>query len=205
MKSALIRFLLAWAALSCAAIGAAYAQQYPTRPIRIVVGFPPGGATDIGARLVAQKLTTALGQTVLVDNRPGAGSNIAAEHVAKAPPDGYTIYWITSNNSISEAWFSKLGYNIRQDFAPISQFTSMSHVVVVHPSLPVSSVKELVAFAKSQPGKLDYSTSGAGGSPHLAGEWFKTMARCSDDDRIRFSRLRGYCVARHGFSGPHAQ
>jgi len=167
---------MACAILLAGICGAVAAQGYPNRPIRIVVGYPPGGATDVGARLLAQKLTSALGQPVLVDNRAGAGGNIAAEYVAKAAPDGYTIYWITSSTAISQSWYSKLRFNILKDFAPISQVTSLASLVVVHPSLPVKSIKELVALAKANPGKLDYSTSGAGGSPHLAGEWFKHMS-----------------------------
>ena len=154
-----------------------FAQDaYPNRPIRIVVGYPPGGATDIGARIMAQKLTIALGQPIIVDNRAGGGGNIAAEYVARAAPDGYTIYWITSSTAISQTWYSNLKFNIVKDFAPISQVTSLANLVLVHPSLPVNSIKELVALAKASPGKLDYSTSGAGGSPHLAAEWFNAMA-----------------------------
>ncbi len=154
-----------------------FAQDaYPNKPVRIVVGYPPGGATDIGARIMAQKLTVALGQPVIVDNRAGAGGNIAAEYVARAAPDGYTIYWITSSTAISQTWYSNLKFNIVKDFAPISQVTSLGSLVLVHPSLPVKSIKELVALAKENPGKLDYSTSGAGGAPHLAAEWFNTMA-----------------------------
>ncbi len=166
---------LAVAVLLAGICGSVSAQVYPTRPVRIVVGYPPGGATDIGARILAQQLTIALGQPVLVDNRAGAGGNIGTEYVAKSPPDGYTIGWIGGTTTINASWDRKLGYDVLKDFSPISQVTSMAHLILVHPSLPVKSVAELIALAKASPGKLDYSTSGGGTAPHLAAEWFKTM------------------------------
>lgn len=154
----------------------ALAQAYPSKPIRIIVGYPPGGATDISARLVGQKLSLALGQPVMIENRAGASGNIAAEYVAKAAPDGYTIYWVTIGTAVSASLYPNQPFNILRDFAPVSQATSVSSFLVVHPSLPVYSVKELVALVKSQPG-IAYSSSGTGGSPHLAAEWFKSMAK----------------------------
>jgi tripartite-type tricarboxylate transporter receptor subunit TctC len=127
-------------------------------------------------RLVGQKLGEAFNQTVIVENRPGAGGNLAAELVARAAPDGYTIYWITVGTAVGASLFPNLSYNILKDFAPVSQATSVTSFLVVHPSLPVKTVGELIALAKSQPGKLNYSSSGTGGSPHLAAEWFKSIA-----------------------------
>ena len=152
------------------------AQTYPNKPIRLIVGFPPGGSTDITARLVGQKLSASLGQPLVIDNKPGAGSNLGAEIAAKAAPYGYTLLMCTIANSINYSLYKDLYYDLIKDFAPVTQTTSMLSFLVIHPSLPVRSVKELIALAKSKPGELNYASSGVGNSPHLAGEMFKMMA-----------------------------
>ena len=167
--------LLAFSALAAAPM--AGAQAYPAKPIRIVVPFPPGGATDILARAVAQKLTDAWGQAVVVDNRPGAGGNIGSEIVAKAAPDGYTLEMGTvGTHAINASLYAKMPYDHVKDFAPVILVAGVPNVLVVNPSLPVSSVQELIAYAKANPGKLNFAWSGSGTSIHLAGELFKVMA-----------------------------
>jgi len=146
-------------------------------PVRFVVGFTPGGPSDILARALAEKLGAPLGQPVVVENRPGAGGNVAAEVVAKSAPDGNT--WLLGNNSIlatNQALYSHLSYDPVKDFAPVALVAIQPNILVVHPSLPAHSVRELIAYAKSQPGKLNYASSGAGAAAHLAGELFKAMA-----------------------------
>ena len=162
-----------------AATGDALSQApaYPTRPIRLVVPFPPGGATDILARDVAQKLTEAWGQSVVVDNRPGAGGNIGAELVAKAAPDGYTLLMGTvGTHAINASLYAKMPYDHIRDFAPVILVASVPNVLEVNPALPVNSVAELIAYAKANPGKLNFASSGNGTSIHLSGELFKVMA-----------------------------
>ena len=154
----------------------AQAQNYPNRPIRWVVPFSPGGAADVPGRILTQKLSEALGHQVVVDNRPGAGSTIGAEQVAKAPPDGYTLLMISNTHFVSAALYKKLPFDSLNDFAPVTQVTSAPNVVVVHPSLPVKSVKELIALAKAKPGKIDYASSGNGSTQHLTGALFTKMA-----------------------------
>ena len=157
--------------------GAASAQTYPSKPIRIVVGVPPGGATDIVARLVGQKMGEQTGQTVVIDNRGGAGGNIGAELVAKSAPDGYTLFLATIGTMTINPWLYKnMPFDTLRDFAAISQLTSMPQVLVVHPSVPAKSTKELIAYAKANPGKLNFASGGSGTAIHLAGELFKTMA-----------------------------
>jgi tripartite-type tricarboxylate transporter receptor subunit TctC len=158
------------AALALGAACPAMAQEYPVKAVRIVVGFPAGGGSDLIARLVAQKLSGALGQPTVVENRPGASANIAAELVAKAAPDGYTLLFGNSSLSISPAVFRKLSYDPVRDLMPISMASSYPFALAVHPSLPVQSVKALVALAKSKPGALDYASAGAGTMSHLAME-----------------------------------
>ena len=156
---------------------AASAQPYPTKPIRLVVGFAPGGAADIIARTMSDPLTRALGQGVIIDNRPGAGSSLAAEHVAKAPADGYTIMIASQSGMIINPLINKnVAYDTERDFAPITQVTNSPLVVAVHPSLPVNSIRELIAEAKRNPGKLNFSTSGNGSLPHLATALFDALA-----------------------------
>src|SRR3954471_17528842 len=150
------------AALAVGFFQTAFAQNYPVRPVRLVVPFSAGGAADVPGRILTQKLTEALGQQVVVDNRPGAGSTIGADNVAKAPPDGYTLLTISNTHFVSAALYKKLPYDSVGDFSPITQVTSAPNIIVVHPSLPARTVKELIALAKSKPGKIDYASSGNG-------------------------------------------
>lgn len=165
--------LLALLAGSAAAI----AQTYPGKPIRLVVGFAPGGAADLTARAIGDPLGRLLGQGLVIDNRPGAGSSIAAEHVARAAPDGYTIL-IASPSSIcvNPVMNPKIGYDPQRDFAPISKITSSPMVVAVNPALPVRSIPDLIAEAKKAPGKLNYASSGIGSAPHLGAVLFGSVA-----------------------------
>lgn len=172
------RLALAAAALSVfAAAPAAFASgDYPNKPIRLVVPYPPGGPTDIVARVVAQKLQEQLGQSIIADNKPGAGANLGAEQVARSTPDGYTLMVATTAHAINPSLFSKLNYSITKDFTPISQLTSGPLVIVATPTLQASNVKELIALAKSRPGGLNYASSGNGQSTHLSAELFSAMA-----------------------------
>jgi tripartite-type tricarboxylate transporter receptor subunit TctC len=157
--------------------GAAGAQAFPQKPVRLIVGVPAGGTTDVVARLVGQKLGEQMGQQVVIDNRGGAGGNIGAELVAKSPPDGYTLFLATIGTmAINPSLYSKMPFDTLRDFAAISQLTSMPQLLVVHPSVPVKTVKELIAYAKSRPGQLTFASGGTGTAIHLAGELFKTMA-----------------------------
>jgi tripartite-type tricarboxylate transporter receptor subunit TctC len=150
--------------------------QYPSKPVRLIVPFPPGGGTDTVGRIVAQKLAEQLGQQVVVENRPGGGANIGAEVAAKSPPDGYTLLVVTITNAIGQSAYSKLNFDLGRDFAGITQIATTPHILVVHPSVPVQSVKEFIALAKSKPGQLTYSSSGSGSAAHLAGEYFSSLA-----------------------------
>ena len=160
------------AAVACFLLwpGPAFPQEYPARPVRLVVPFPPGGGSDIIARVVAQKLTAALGQPMVVENRAGASGNIAGEIVAKSAPDGYTLLFGNSALSISPAVFAKLNYDPVRDFTPISMASSYPFVLVAHPSLPVQSVKSLVALAKARPEQIVYASAGSGTMSHMAME-----------------------------------
>ena len=153
-----------------------FAQGYPTKPAKVIVPYPPGGPTDIVARVVSQKLSDQMGQQFIVENRPGAGGNIGAEAVAKSPADGYTLLVATTAHAINPSLFKSLGYNLTKDFAPVSQLTSGPLVIVANPSLPAKSVQELIALAKAKPGTLNYASSGNGQSTHLSAELFATMA-----------------------------
>ena len=163
------------AAASLATIAPANAQ-YPAKPIRLIVPFPPGGGTDTLARIYGQKLGETAGQQVIIDNRPGGGTNIGAEIAAKAPPDGYTVLMGNVSHAINVTLYSRLNYDLVKDFAPISLLASTPNILVVHPSVPVKSVKELIALARARPGQLDYASSGSGSSAHLAAELFDNMA-----------------------------
>ena len=165
------------AALALAAPAASMAQSYPTKPIRLVVGFTPGGGVDIAARLLGPKLTEQLGQQVLVDNKPGAGTNIANEYVAKAAPDGYTLLMNTAALAINMSLYRKLNFDAIRDFAPVSIFSASPNVQIVHSSIPVKRVKDLIALARSKPGQLNYSSAGSGTTQHLAGELFKLRTK----------------------------
>jgi tripartite-type tricarboxylate transporter receptor subunit TctC len=162
----------ALAQISSAGSGA----TYPAKPIRVIVGFPPGSGADITARVIGAKAGEALAQQVIVDNRPGAASNIAAELSAKAPPDGYTLFIGTVANTINATLYPKLPFDFARDFAPVALTTAAPNVLVVHPSVPAKSVKELVALAKGRPGQLNFASSGTGTAPHLSGELFKALA-----------------------------
>ncbi len=167
----------AFAALAAWAIsGPAAAQLFPSKPIKIVVPYTPGGPTDIPARLVGQKLSEILGQPVVIDNKPGAGGNIGADAVAKAPADGYTLLLVTTGHAINPALYPRLGYDLTKDLVPISQLTSSPMVVTVNPGLGVNSIKELIALSKAKPGTLSFASAGNGSSTHLAPELFSTMA-----------------------------
>src|SRR3989449_6310617 len=155
----------------------ACAQDYPAKPVRMVVGFPPGGGTDVVARILQPRLSELLGQPIVIDNRPGATGTVAAGQVAKSPPDGYTIMMgHVSVNAIAPSLFSNLPYDVNKDFAPVAIAAAVPHFVVVHPSLPVTSLRELVAYLKQRPGKLSFPSAGNGSMPHLAGEIFKSLA-----------------------------
>ncbi len=157
-----------------AALPHAGAQSYPDKPVRMVVPFAAGGTSDILARFVAPPLTAALGQTVIVDNRPGAGSNLGSEIVAKAPPDGYTLIMATPALASNQALYGKLNYDPVNGFAPVTLVAEIPIALVVHPSMPTKTVKELIALAKANPGKLNFGSSGNGGIGHLVGEMFKS-------------------------------
>lgn len=152
------------------------AATYPTGPIRIVAPFPPGGGLDIIARIIAQWLSEAWGHQVSVDNRPGAGGTIGTAIAAKAAPDGYTFLIVSSAHTINASLYRQLAYDTLNDFAPVSLITAVPHLLVVHPSLPATTVKGLIAIAKSKPGQIAYASGGIGASTHLAGELFKSMA-----------------------------
>jgi tripartite-type tricarboxylate transporter receptor subunit TctC len=165
------------AALAFAILSApAPAQDFPTKPVRFIVPNPPGGASDITARVLAEKLSQRWGQPVVVENKPGAGAIIGTDFVAKAPPDGYTILLVPSSHAFNVNLYKKLPYDSVKDFAALTQTAWTPLVLVVNPSLPVKSVKELIAYAKANPGKLTYASSGSGTSLHLAAEMFKDMA-----------------------------
>jgi tripartite-type tricarboxylate transporter receptor subunit TctC len=169
---------LACAALAAAAAGAAFAQAgYPGKPVRMVVPSSAGGGTDIVARIVAPELTKRLGQQVIIDNRPGAGTMIGIEVAAKSPPDGYTLLMGLSTLAINSALYKKVPYDPQRDFAPITQVVSSASIIVVHPSVPVQSVKALIAFARARPGQLNYASAGTGTYPHMTMELFLSMAR----------------------------
>jgi tripartite-type tricarboxylate transporter receptor subunit TctC len=158
------------------AFAGASAQTYPDRPVRMVVGFPPGGAADILGRIAAQQLSAALGQQVIVDNRGGAGGLIATEITARANPDGYTLFFTSIPHVINPHLYSKVTYDPIKDFTPIIQFVSVPLMMASGPSLPAKTVKEVIAVAKAKPGQINYGSGGSGSSSHLAMELFKTMA-----------------------------
>jgi tripartite-type tricarboxylate transporter receptor subunit TctC len=176
LTARLVALLSAMLVLAPVALAQTQAQ-YPSKPIRLVVPFPAGGTTDILARAVAQKLSEAWGQQVIVDNRPGAGGNIGSDIVAKAAPDGYTLVMGTvGTHAINPSLYRKMPYDHVKDFAPVILVAGVPNVLVVNPSLPVHTVRELVDYAKANPGKLNFASSGNGTSIHLSGELFKTMA-----------------------------
>ena len=167
--------LLAMTLASGMSFAAAPAEQYPMKSIRVIVPQSAGGSTDLAARLVTQKLSDSLGQTLVVDNRPGAGSLNGTETVAKAAPDGYTLLCVAASFTINPSLHEKLPFDPIRDFVPITRLAALPHILVVHPSLPVKSVKELIALAKAKPGELNYASSGIATSTHLAAELFRHM------------------------------
>ncbi len=168
--------LAAGAAALPAASRFAWAQAYPTRPVRIVVGLPPGGANDIVARLMGQWLSERLGQSFVIENRPGAASSIGTEVVVRAPADGYTLLLVSSDSAISATLYEKLSFNFIRDIAPVAGIVRLPFLMLVHPSVPANTVPEFIAYAKANPGKINIASPGIGTAPHLAGELFKTMA-----------------------------
>jgi len=171
MKTQCARLLAFLAVVAIPAFG----QGYPQKPIRIVVPFPAGGTTDILARAIGQKLTEQWKQQVIIDNRPGAGANIGAEVAARSPPDGYTLFGISTAHAINPSLYGKLAYDPIRDFAPVTNVAVVSQILTVHPSLPVKSVQAFIAYAKARPGELNYSSAGNGSQPHLTAELFKSM------------------------------
>lgn len=174
-----MRFLLVAAAALLAAFvtGPVQAQEWPAKPIRLVVPFPPGGTPDILGRLLGQRAARALGQQVVVDNRPGAGGNVAMEIVARSAPDGYTVVMGTIGTcALNPSLYANLPFSVQRDFAPVMLVGSIANLLAVHPSVPATSVKELVALAKARPGTLTYASSGFGSSLHVAGELFRGAA-----------------------------
>lgn len=170
-----------WIGLACAAVcaaasGLATAQDYPNKPVKLVVPYPPGGPTDIVARVVAQKLQEQMGQPFVIDNKPGAGANTGAEAVARSAPDGYTLLVATTAHAINPSLFSKLNYQLLKDLTSVSQLTSGPLVIVANPALPAQNIKELIALAKSKNGGLNFGSSGNGQSTHLSAELFSAMA-----------------------------
>jgi tripartite-type tricarboxylate transporter receptor subunit TctC len=154
----------------------AWAQEYPTKPVHIIVGFAPGGGADIAARLIGQWLSERLGQSFVIENRPGAGSNIATEAVVRAPSDGYTLLLVSAPAAINATLYEKLSFNFIRDIAPVASISHVPHVMVVHPSFPAKTVPEFIAYAKANAGKINMASAGNGSTPHVAGELFKMMA-----------------------------
>jgi tripartite-type tricarboxylate transporter receptor subunit TctC len=157
-------------------IGQAFALDYPTRPVRWVVTYPPGGGTDITARIVGQWLSERLGQQFIIENKPGAGNNIGTESVVNAPPDGYTLMLVNPANAINATLYPKLSFNFLRDIAPVAGIMRVPNVMEVNPSVPAKTVAEFIAYAKANPGKINWASSGNGTSVHLSGELFKIMA-----------------------------
>ncbi len=155
--------------------GAAAAQNYPAKTVRMVVGYPPGGPTDVLARIVSQKLTQTWGQQVIVDNRPGASGMIGAEFTARAAPDGYTLLMVPVTYAVTPSLFAKMTYDVEKDLSPVAQVAAAPFILVVHPTLPVKTVKDLIALDRRSPGQINFASASTGGMPHLAGELFNSM------------------------------
>jgi tripartite-type tricarboxylate transporter receptor subunit TctC len=169
-------FILAMGAAAIAPSGGASALDYPTRPVRFVVGFPPGGATDILARLIGQRLSEKLGQQFVIENKPGAGNNIGTETVVNAAPDGYTVLLVNPANYINASLYTNLNFNFIRDIAPVAAFNRVPNVMTVAPDVPAKTVAEFIAYVKANPGKVNMASSGNGTSVHLSGELFMAMA-----------------------------
>jgi len=168
-----MRYRYALGLLALCVLAQAHAQTYPARAIRLISPFPPGGGSDVPARIVGQRLSENVGQPVVIDNRPGAGGNLGAELVARSQPDGYTILLGNFSHAVSATLYKDLRYRLREDFAPVIYIGYTPLILIAHPSLPATSVRELVALAKAKPGQINYASSGSGTAPHLAGELFK--------------------------------
>jgi len=168
----LLALIVAAPGLAC---GAAQAQDYPTKPVKWVVAYPPGGTTDILARLIGQYLSEHLGQQFVIDNRPGAGNNIGTEVVVNAPPDGYTLLLVNPANGINATLYKKLPFNFLRDIAPVAGITRVPNVMEVNPNFPAKTVAEMIAYGKANPGKINMASSGNGTSVHLSGELFMAM------------------------------
>ena len=168
--------LAAGAAALPVASRVAKAQAYPTRPVHLFVGFPPGGGTDTIARLLGQALSERLGQPFVIENRPGAGTNIATEAVVRAPGDGYTLLYVTAANAINASLYDKLNFVFLRDIAPVAGIVRLSSVMVVHPSFPAKTVPEFIAYAKANPGKINMASAGTGNASHVSGELFKMLS-----------------------------
>ena len=166
-------------ALMLASAGTAAQADYPSKPIRMIVPFAPGGGTDITARAIAIRLGESWGQTVVPDNRPGANGTIGVDVASKATPDGYTICMISSSHAVNVALYSKLPYDLTRDLTAITQATSQPYAMIIHPSVPAKSVKEFIAYAKTRPGAINYGSSGTGGISHLGGAWLGSIAGIS--------------------------
>jgi tripartite-type tricarboxylate transporter receptor subunit TctC len=166
------RWLPAAAALALAS-GLAFAQAYPSKPIRFIVPYPPGGGTDVVARILNEPLATELGQPIVIENRGGAAGNVGTDIAAKAPADGYNVLFTLSSHTINPKLYDKLGFDVEKDFVPVSLAALIPQILVVHPSVPASTVKEVIALARAQPGKLNYASVGTGSPGHIAGELFK--------------------------------
>jgi len=171
--TALLGFAIA--SLVVAASTGADAQGYPNRPVRWVVPYPPGGATDIMARLIGHRLSEKLGQQFVIENKPGAGNNIGTESVVNAPADGYTVLLVNPANAINASLYAKLNFNFLRDIAPVAGISRVPNVMTVHPDVPAKTVAEFIAYAKANPGKINMASSGNGTSVHLSGEMFKAM------------------------------
>ena len=198
------RILFSIAGMTVAVVPAspmARAQSWPARPVRLIVGFTPGGPTDILARLMGQWLTERLGQTFLVENRPGAGSNIGTEAVVSSAPDGYTLLLISTSAAISATFYDKLSFNLVRDLAPVAGIARVPMVMVVNPSVPARTVAEFIAYAKENPGKVNMASVGNGTTPHMAGELFKMMAGVD----MLHVRYRGGAPALTDLIGARAQ
>jgi tripartite-type tricarboxylate transporter receptor subunit TctC len=166
---------LGWVSVALAGIGDAVALDYPTKPVRWIVGYPAGGSTDIMARLVGQYLSEKLGQQFVVENRPGAANNLGTEQVVRAAPDGYTLLLVNPANAVNATLYEKLNFNFIRDIAPVAGFIRTPNVMEVNPSVPVKTVPEFIAYAKANPGKVNLASSGSGTSIHMSGELFKMM------------------------------
>ena len=169
-------FVLAFALFATAIAGPVVAQDYPSRPIKLIVPYPVGGGTDVIARILQEPLAAELGQPIVIDNKGGAAGNIGTDLAAKSPPDGYTILFTLSSHTINPKLYDKLPFDVERDFAPITLATLVPQILVAHPSVPANNVKELIALAKANPGKLNYASVGTGSPGHIAGELFKQRA-----------------------------